>query len=191
MSTAQALHSPKYDTTQLQSCGEDVFISANVEIRRPHLVRVGSHVAIDSGLYLTTAAEIGDYTHLSPYLTVIGGAQSTLILEDFVTIGSGSRFICGSDRFMGDGFTSVTVPEEFRDTVDIGTIRCARFSGIGTNAVIMPNVTIGEGSVIGACSLVTKDTEPWTVYVGVPARPVKIRPREKMLEYANRLGYLN
>ena len=53
----------------------------------------------------------------------------------------------------------------------------------------MPDVTIGEGSVIGACSLVTKDTEPWTVYVGVPARPVKVRPCVKMLEYAKRLGY--
>jgi galactoside O-acetyltransferase len=183
------LQSPQYDTSQLLSCGEGVFISGSVEIRRPHLVRVGSHVAIDSGVYLTTAANIGDYTHLSPYLTIIGGAQSKLILEDFVTIAAGSRLICGSDRFMGDGFTSVTAPEEFRDTVDFGTIRCERFAGLGTNVVVMPNVTIGEGSVVGACSLVTKDTEPWTVYVGVPARAVKIRPREKMLEYAKRLGY--
>lgn len=179
----------QYDSTQLAACGDDVFISANVEIRRPHLVRVGSHVAIDTGVYLTTAATIGDYTHLSPYLTIIGGAQSTLIVEDFVTIAAGSRLICGSDRFMGDGFTSVTVPEEFRDSVEFGIIRCSRFAGIGTNVVIMPDVTIGEGCVIGACSLVTKDTEPWTIYVGVPARPVKIRPREKMLDYAKRLGY--
>ncbi|GAB3832116.1 acyltransferase [Hymenobacter jeollabukensis] len=184
-----ALSSAQYDYSLLQSCGEDVFISANVEIRRPHLVTVGSHVAIDSGVYLTTAARIGDYIHLSPYLTIIGGAQSTLLVEDFVTIAAGSRLICGSDRFMGDGFTSVTVPEEFRDTVDFGTIRCQRFAGIGTNAVIMPDVTIAEGSVVGACALVTHDTEPWTVYVGIPARPVKVRPREKMLEYAKRLGY--
>lgn len=183
------LKSTQFDTSLLKSCGEDVFISANVEIRRPHLVTVGSHVAIDSGVYLTTAAQIGSYTHLSPYLTIIGGANSTLVVEDFVTIAAGSRLICGSDRFMGDGFTSVTVPEEFRDTVDFGTIRCARFAGVGTNVVIMPNVTIAEGSVVGACSLVTKDTEPWTVYVGVPARPVKVRPREKMLEYAKKLGY--
>lgn len=186
---APAFHSAQYDYSQLKSCGENVFISANVEIRRPHLVSVGSHVAIDSGVYLTTAAEIGDYIHLSPYLTIIGGAQSTLIVEDFVTIAAGSRLICGSDRFMGDGFTSVTVPDDFRDTVDFGTIRCCRFAGIGTNVVIMPNVTIAEGSVIGACSLVTKDTEPWTIYVGVPARPIKVRPREKMLEYAKRLNY--
>lgn len=186
---SQKLPLAQYNTSLLQSCGYDVFISSNVEIRRPQLVRVGSHVAIDSGVYLTTAAEIGDYTHLSPYLTIIGGALSTLIVEDFVTIGAGSRLICGSDRFMGDGFTSVTVPDEFRDTVDLGVIRCSRFAGIGTNAVIMPNVTIGEGCVIGACSMVTADTEPWTIYVGVPARPVKVRPREKMLEYAKRMGY--
>ncbi|RTQ50620.1 acyltransferase [Hymenobacter gummosus] len=189
MADTSPLASATYDYSLLKRCGEDVFISARVEIRRPHLVSVGSHVAIDSGVYLTTAADIGDYVHLSPYLTIIGGAQSTLVVEDFVTIAAGSRLICGSDRFMGDGFTSVTVPEEFRDTVDFGTIRCQRFAGIGTNVVIMPNVTIGEGSVVGACSLVTKDTEPWTVYVGVPARPVKMRPRAKMLEYAAKLGY--
>ncbi len=187
--STKILSSAQYNTSQLQSCGEDVFISAHVEIRRPHLVRIGSHVAIDTGVYMTTAAVIGDYTHLSPYTTIIGGAESTLVVEDFVTIAAGCRFICGSDRFMGDGFTSVTAPAEYRDTVDIGTIRCSRFSGIGTNVVIMPNVTIGEGSVIGACSFVTEDTEPWTVYVGVPARPIKIRPREKMLGYAKKLGY--
>ena len=41
--------SAQYDYTLLRSCGQDVFISANVEIRRPHLVTVGSHVAIDTG----------------------------------------------------------------------------------------------------------------------------------------------
>jgi acetyltransferase-like isoleucine patch superfamily enzyme len=184
---SSSLGSAQYNYSLLKQCGEDVFISTNVEIRRPHLVTVGSHVAIDSGVYLTTAAEIGDYVHLSPYLTIIGGAHSKLIVEDFVTIAAGSRLICGSDRFMGDGFTSVTVPDEFRDTVDFGIIHCGRFAGIGTNVVIMPNVTIGEGSVIGACSLVTKDTEPWTIYVGVPARPIKMRPRQKMLEYAQKL----
>ena len=183
------LESSQYDKQLLRQCGQDVFISANVEIRRPHLVQIGSHVAIDSGLYLTTAAVIGDYTHLSPYLTVIGGEQSTLLVEDFVTIAAGSRFICGSDHFMGHGFTSVTAPAKYRDEVDYGTIRCARFAGIGTNVVIMPNVTIGEGSVIGACSLVTKDTEPWTIYVGVPARPIKTRPRERILAFSVEMGY--
>lgn len=186
---SQQPKSPQFDLSKLKACGEDVFISATAEIRRPHLVSIGKHVAIDSGVYITTQAIIGDYTHLSPYITVIGGAKSKIIVEDFVTIAAGSRLIAGSDKFMGEGFTSVTVPEKFRDDVEFSTIHIKRFAGIGTNVVIMPGVTIAEGSVIGACSLVTKDTEPWTIYTGIPARAVKTRPKEKMIAYAKELGY--
>jgi dTDP-4-amino-4,6-dideoxy-D-glucose acyltransferase len=179
----------KFNHSILKACGQDVFISPQVEIRRPHLVSVGSHVAIDSGVYITTAASIGDYTHLGPYITVIGGEKSTVIIEDFVTIAAGSRLISGSDKFMGAGFTSVTVPDKYRDEVEFSTIRIRKYAGIGTNAVIMPGVTIAEGSVIGACSLVTHDTEPWTIYTGIPARAVKARPSKVMLEFAKKLGY--
>lgn len=184
------LKSSEYDYTKLKLVGQDVFISANVEIRRPHLVSVGSHVAIDHGVYITTQAEIGDYTHLSPYITVIGGEKSKLELGHFCTIAAGSRLIAGSDSFLGHGFTSVTVPEKYRDTVQFSTIKIERFAGIGTNVVIMPGITIAEGSVIGANALVTKNTEPWTIYMGSPARAVKLRPKEKMLAYAKELGYL-
>jgi dTDP-4-amino-4,6-dideoxy-D-glucose acyltransferase len=184
------LNSKQYDYSLLKSCGEDVFISQQVEIRRPHLVTIGKHVAIDTGVYITTRADIGDYVHLAPYITVIGGEKSHLIVEDFVTIAAGTRVIAGSDDFMGEGFTSVTVPDQYRDTITHSVICLKKFAGIGTNVVVFPGVTIGEGSVIGACSLVTKDTEPWTIYVGVPARPLKVRPKEKMIEYAKEMGYL-
>ena len=184
------LNSPQFDLKKLRKAGEDVFISANVEIRRPHLVTIGSHVAIDSGFYITTEAVIGDYTHLGPYISVIGGEKSKLIIEDFVTVAMGSRIIAGSDKFSGAGFTSVTVPEQYRDEVVHSTIRLKRFAGVGSNVIIMPGITIAEGSVIGAGSLVTKDTEPWTVYVGSPAKAIKLRPKEKMIGYAKKLGYL-
>lgn len=180
----------EFDYSLLKSCGKDVFISARAEIRRPHLVELGHHVAIDSGVYITTRAVIGDYTHISPYVTVIGGEKSSFLLDHFATVAAGSRIIAGSDEFLGEGFTSVTVPEEFRDKVNFSTIRIGRFAGVGSNVVIMPGVTLAEGSVIGAAALVTHDTEPWTIYMGVPARPVKIRKKEKMLEFAKRLGYL-
>ena len=51
----------------------------------------------------------------------------------------------------------------------------------------MPGVTLAEGSILGANSLLTKDTEPWTIYVGSPAKPVKIRDRGKIIEYASKL----
>ena len=45
-----------------------------------------------------------------------------------------------------------------------------RHAFLGTNVVVLPGVTIGEGAVVGANSLVTKDLKPWTVYKGSPAR---------------------
>jgi acetyltransferase-like isoleucine patch superfamily enzyme len=183
------MDSKQYDYQLLKNCGTDVFISANVEIRRPHLVSIGSHVAIDSGFYLTTQASIGDYVHLGPYITAIGGEKSSLIIEPFATVAAGSRLIAGSDSFLGEGFTSVTVPPQYRDEVRFSTITIKKFAGIGTNVVLMPGITIAEGSVIGACSLVTKNTEPWTIYAGVPAKPMKIRKSEKMLSFAKELGY--
>src|SRR5262245_49061301 len=92
-----------YDLTLLAGLGEDVFISANVEIRRPHLVRLGSHIAIDTGFYCTTAATLGDYIHIGPYVTIIGGAPARLEMAGFNTIGAGSRILCASDEFGGEG----------------------------------------------------------------------------------------
>lgn len=183
------LNSKQYDYSLLKQYGDDVFISAGVEIRRPHLVSVGSHVAIDSGVYITTQATIGDYIHIGPYVTIIGGEKSKLIVDHFATIAAGCRILAGSDRFLGEGLTSVTVPEQYRDEVEYSTIHIGRFAGIGTNAVIKPGVTIAEGCVIGACSLVTHSTEPWTIYVGIPAKPVGKRRMEKMIEFAGKLGY--
>jgi len=42
---------------------------------------------------------------------------------------------------------------------------------------------------VAACAFVNKDTEPWTIYAGVPARPIKSRRRDLMLAHAKSLGY--
>lgn len=177
------------DSKKFISLGEDVYISPTAVFTRANMVSIGSHVAIDHGVYVTTQAEIGDYIHLSPYITVIGGAKSKVIIENFATVAAGTRIIAGSDAFLGEGLTSVTVPEKYRDTVNFSTIKIEKFVGVGTNVVIMPGVKLAEGCVIGANSLVTKDTEPWTIYMGSPAKPIKKRNKEKMLLYAKELGY--
>lgn len=46
---------------------------------------------------------------------------------------------------------------------------------IGANAVIMPGVTVAEGTVVGAGSVVTKSSEPFSIIVGVPAEKIKNR----------------
>ncbi len=181
--------SPQYDYSLLNKSGVDTFISANVEIRRPNLITVGSHTAIDTGFYCTVSADIGDYVHIAPYITVIGGANGYWKMDDFATLAAGSRIICGSDDHMGAGLVGPTIPVEFKDNITIAPVIFEKFANIGTGVVVMPGVTLAEGTVVGANSLVTKSTERWTVYVGSPAKAVKIRPKEKILEYARKLGY--
>jgi phosphonate metabolism protein (transferase hexapeptide repeat family) len=52
---------------------------------------------------------------------------------------------------------------------------------IGHGAIIMPGVKIGNGAVVGSGAVVTKDVEPYTVVVGVPAKPVKKRFSEDVI----------
>ena len=48
---------------------------------------------------------------------------------------------------------------------------------LGTNVVIHPDVTIGEGAIIGSNSLVVKDIEPWSINVGSPCKKIGERPK--------------
>ena len=56
-----------------------------------------------------------------------------------------------------------------------GPVRIGYNCWIGMGALILPGVTIGDGVIVGAGSVVTKDLEPYTVNVGNPARPIKSR----------------
>lgn len=58
---------------------------------------------------------------------------------------------------------------------------------IGANAVILPGVTIGRGSTIGAGAIVSRDVPPYSIAVGIPARVVKKLPtvEEELADPAN------
>jgi len=59
------------------------------------------------------------------------------------------------------------------DVVRSAPIKVCDNAWIGMSAIILKGVTIGEGAVVGAGSVVTKDVEPWTVVGGNPARFIK------------------
>ena len=176
-------------TNNFQSIGEDVRIDPDSVFKIPEQTIIGNHVAIDKGFICNTKLQIGDYIHISPYVVVIGGKDCNLYMNHFTFIAAGTKIIAGSELYAEDALINPTIPIEYRK-VNLSTIRFERFSGCGVNCAILPGVTLGEGSVIGANAVVTRNTEPWTVYVGNPARPVKTRPNKNILEYAKRLGYI-
>jgi acetyltransferase-like isoleucine patch superfamily enzyme len=109
----------------------------------------------------------------------------------FTNFAAGCRVVCGSDRFMGEGLIGPSsIPDRYKDRMKLAPVVLEDFANVGSNAILMPGVTLAQGSVIGAGALVARSTEPWTVYTGVPARPVKARPSETMLRYAAELGYV-
>ncbi len=172
---------------QLASVGLDTVIDPRVVIKRPQLMSIGSHCAIDCGAYFTTRVDIGSYVHIGPYVTVIGGPESKLTIEDFGTIAAGARIICRGEEHLGKGLVGPTIPEKFSDLLIGGKVVIKRFANVLTNAVIFPGVTIGQGAVIGAGTVMHTDAEPWAIYLGNPARKIKVRDHRTMLTYAREL----
>lgn len=173
-----------FDLSRLAACGDDVYIADTHTFKRPQLAVIGNHIAIDDYFYCTTALDLGSYIHIAPFVSIIGGELSRLWMGNFTTIAAGCRLICRGDAHMGAGLVSPVIPAQYRDEVIGHGISMENYSSLGTNVVIMPDVYLAEGVVVGANSLVTKPIkEAWTVWAGSPARKIKDRPREKMLEY--------
>jgi galactoside O-acetyltransferase len=59
------------------------------------------------------------------------------------------------------------------DVVEMAPIKIEDKVWLGMNVTVLKGVTIGEGSVVAACSIVTKDVPPWTLVAGNPARVIK------------------
>ena len=64
-------------------------------------------------------------------------------------------------------------------------MRIGRHAWVASHAIVLPGVTIGEGAVVAAGAVVTKDVEPYLMVGGNPARPIRKRTRD--LTY--HLGY--
>jgi acetyltransferase-like isoleucine patch superfamily enzyme len=164
--------------------GNDVVIDLDVVIKQEHDIS-GSHVAIDKGFYCTTKINIGDYIHIGPYVTIIGGKKAEFTAKGFNNIMAGVRIICGSDRFDDSGLFGAMIPKEYKGKQIIEPVIMEEFSNIGTNAIVMPGSILRKGVLLTAGSLLIGDTEEWGVYKGNPAVLVKKINGDKIIEFGN------
>ena len=74
---------------------------------------------------------------------------------------------------------SPMVPEELTNVTG-GKVTLEKFVQLGVNTVVMPNLTIEEGTSVGAMSFINKNLEKWGIYVGIPCR--RIKDRKKNIE---------
>lgn len=165
--------------------GNNVTIYDPVVFINPEKISLKNNVIISEFAYLAAGLGlyVGNFIHIAAHSCISGGGYC--VLEDFVGICAGTRIITGTDDISGNGIPTPTIPNKYRDKYRSyykSFVHCKRHSFLGTNVVVNPGVTIGEGSVIGSGSVVTKDVEPWSVYIGSPAIKVKDRPKKKILE---------
>jgi len=146
-------------------------------------IEFGENIIIDDFtlIYATAPIKIGNYVHIASFTSITGGAE--LLIEDFVAISQGCRILTGTDDFVDWGFGNSTINEKYRN-VKRKPIKIGKFCIIGANSVVLPGVSIGEGATVGAGSVVTKDLNPWGVYLD--NNKLKDRDKEGVLKNYNK-----
>lgn len=171
---------------QFKSIGKDVTIYPKTKIICPENISIGNSVIIDDFVFINgrDGVTIGDFIHLAHFMSIAAGARC--VIGDFGTISGGVRFYTANDDYTGMWLSNPTVPEKYKG-VTRGDIILKKHVSIGANTVILPGIHVGEGVSIGANSLVNKDCVPWTIYVGTPAKPIRDKRRDRILEFEKQL----
>lgn len=160
----------------LKRCGTDVTIYPLAKIVHPEVIEVGDHSEIDDYTFINGGREliIGKYVHIAYFSSITG--SGTAHIGDYACLASGARIFTSTNIHKGAWSMSTASPKSMQRN-KIGHVEIVKFSFIGANSVVLPQVTVGEGAVIGALSLVTRDIEPWSINVGIPCK--KIGDRQK------------
>lgn len=162
-----------------KSIGKNVKISDKASIYNCDEIEIGDNSRIDDFCVLSGKIKIGRNVHITPTCLVAGGEKG-IIFEDFTTIAYGVQVFTQSDDYSGKTMTNSTIPKKYKEEIKEQVI-LKEFSIVGAGSIIMPGVTLEEGSSIGSMTLVTKSTKPWGIYVGTPAKRVKERSRDLLI----------
>ena len=137
--------------------GDSVSFGHNAIVREN--VRIGKHTMIGTGVVIDGSCEIGERVSIETGAYIPTNCR----IEDSVFLGPHS--VLTNDKYM----------TQKKKTKLVGpTIR--RGASIGANSLLMPSIEVGEGSIVGAHSLVMHDIPPRSIYVGVPAKKLKKVP---------------
>ena len=127
--------------------------------------RLGNYVYVSKGTKISNCS-IGNYCSIGPDVKIGLGMHPTNFLSTFPAFFS-------TGRQCQISFTNKNFFEE------VGSNKIGNDAWIGANAIIMDNVQIGDGAIVAAGAVVTKDVLPYSVVGGVPAKVIKFRFSEK------------
>lgn len=168
----------------LGGVGQQVYIGWNVMFANPSKVFLGDRVRIDPFTWITTGLKTGNNIQICSHAVLSGGLQHTVELGNWCFIGYGSKLFCASEDYSGD---CGPVNQFWGDNhIYRGDIKFGNFSGVASDVIVMPNVTLPEGCAVGAKSFVyrTKQLEPWSVHYGNPLAKVNERNKTNIEKLA-------
>jgi UDP-2-acetamido-3-amino-2,3-dideoxy-glucuronate N-acetyltransferase len=146
-----------------------VVLGLNVAIFHPDLVNlygcsIGDETKVGAFVEIQKNVVIGKRCKISSHSFICEGVT----IEDEVFVGHGVMFT--NDVYPratnADGSLQTQADWEVLPT------KVCRGASIGSHATVLPNLTIGEGALVGAGAVVTRDVPPFAVVAGVPARVV-------------------
>ena len=121
--------------------------------------------------------KVGKGCFMGDYIRIDTSHPDMITIEDSVSIASGSRLLCHqrdfSDFCVGDDYMKLGYV--------VKPIVLKKGCLVGMESFVMPGVTIGEGAIVGAGSLVTKDIPAWTIAAGRPAKVLKEIPKREIV----------
>lgn len=130
--------------------------------------RVDSWVKIEGGEGVT----IGKYVHIASYCHLnIGGG--TLVMDDYSAAASGAKIITGSNDIEGLSCSAVA-PAEMQ-IIKRSKVTIGKYAVLFVGAIVLPGVTLGEGAVLAAGGVATKNIPDWEIWGGIPARKMGTR----------------
>jgi acetyltransferase-like isoleucine patch superfamily enzyme len=154
--------------------GKNVKISRNAQFYGAEFLSIQDNTRIDDFAIISTQSEsfIGKNVHIGnrTYITSSLG----FFLGDYSGVSSNCSLFGDSDDFSGEFMSNPTFEMEKRN-VTSNQLIIQEFAVIGVSSIMLPGASLNEGSVLGAFSCLKKATEPWTVYIGNPARAINNR----------------
>lgn len=165
----------------LKFYGINVKISDKVVFYNPQNISIGDNSRIDDFTLLSAGIggiEIGKFVHIASFCNLQG--NESIVLEDFSGLSSRVSIYSSSDDYSGKYMTNPTVNSKYTNVYS-KSILIRKHSIIGVGACLLPGVTIGYASAVGAFSLVNKSIDDHMIAVGVPAVG-KVKRRANLLE---------
>lgn len=167
------LRTEKYLTAENIQCGKKVLVKEGVDIKicKPSMVVIGDRCIFceNSTLLFTMPGPriiIGDWVILGNYSII--AAKHEIVIGSYTIIGAFCQII---DHNHGMGADNLILNQ----TSELGSTKIGQDCWLGAGVKVLKDVTIGDGSVIGAGSVVTKSIPPYEIWAGVPAKFIRKR----------------